>query len=580
VKQAPQTTLAQAVLLQRTIRAMKDDIPLVQNLSTLAAMAPEQLLQVLVSTKINIVDVLGKLTAHMEPAKAAEVWRSFEASSSGGGGAPPAAAPAAVGPSDMQRSHQHQQEPQQRGVGVGAALGGMVVGNGNNAPLRGPGGQPRGLMLGGPLPPSAVLRVGASNGAGVSSAGSNLGKASGRSGPSSAAPATAAAGVEKVGVASQQQSVSASAGAGSGEEGSGGHPLGVVNQEILDQCTKRLKPGTVKHSVFVVLRDEAGSKGMAVAEIYAAMQRRGMASQWSDPRAAKSSIASSCAHDAAFVRIRQGVFALRACLPQSMLDSLTPAAAVPTAGGGASGRSGGSTGTPAKASGASGRGGGGGGGMGLGRRAAAAGVAAAAAAAAGSPASSGASPEDSSDSMSGSFGDGEGDEAEGGGFLSARNRRGSFTGGGSEDNRDGDYADEMEGVEGPGGRAVPQRAPGQPPQQTQTLPKPPGPTAGLPAQNQPLAPGHSNPVHAYLRREAFARNTHKCGICHKTYHPTYSPLVLCDFCPRAHHVYCLDLDWTDLPEHEWACPKCLAAPAQRANKGLQYEQRKMDAQER
>ena len=555
-KPAPQPTLAQAVLLQQTIRGLKEDIPLVQNLSTLAAMAPEQLLQVLVSTKVNIVEVLSKLTGCMEPGKAAEVWQSFDAS--GGGAASVAAGGGGAGPSDVQ------QQQQQRAGALGGAGG--VMGNGNNAPARGQGGQPRGLMLGGPLPPSTGVRAGGGGGTGPQKG------VGGALAASNGGKAAAAAAFHGEGPAHSQQPRPAAAAAGSGEEASGGQPVGIMNQELLDQCTKRLKPGTVKHSVFVVLRDEAGANGMAVADIYAAMQKRGMGSQWSDPRAAKSSIASSCAHDPAFVRIKQGVFALRACLSQSMLDSLAPAAPAGGGGGGRSGGGGSSAAGAARGQGAAGRGGG----AGTGRRAAAAGVAAAAAAAAGSPASSGASPAPSSPSSSESFGGGEADEAELGAIVSGRIRRGSFTGG-SEERGDGDDPEAMEGVEGPGGKAALGRPPGL---QLQLLPKPPGPTVGLPAQNQPLAPGHSNPVHAFLRREAFARNTHKCGICHKTYHPTYSPLVLCDFCPRAHHVYCLDLDWKDLPQHEWACPKCLSAPAQRASKGMQYEQRKMDAQER
>ena len=57
-------------------------------------------------------------------------------------------------------------------------------------------------------------------------------------------------------------------------------------------------------------------------------------------------------------------------------------------------------------------------------------------------------------------------------------------------------------------------------------------------------------------------HTHSCvgALCHpQPYHPTYSPLCLCDFCPRAFHMLCLGLDWGDLPEGEWACPRCMAA---------------------
>lgn len=43
----------------------------------------------------------------------------------------------------------------------------------------------------------------------------------------------------------------------------------------------------------------------------------------------------------------------------------------------------------------------------------------------------------------------------------------------------------------------------------------------------------------------------------QTYHHTFSPLVVCDFCPRAYHLFCAKLEWRDLPLGEWACPRCL-----------------------
>jgi hypothetical protein len=70
-----------------------------------------------------------------------------------------------------------------------------------------------------------------------------------------------------------------------------------------------------------------------------------------------------------------------------------------------------------------------------------------------------------------------------------------------------------------------------------------------------VAPGALNPAHAKINRAQFAANSSKCGVCGETYHSTFSPLVLCDFCPGAYHVCCLGLDWADLPEAEWACNK-------------------------
>lgn len=79
----------------------------------------------------------------------------------------------------------------------------------------------------------------------------------------------------------------------------------------------------------------------------------------------------------------------------------------------------------------------------------------------------------------------------------------------------------------------------------------------VPALNQaaPLAPGAPNPAHANLKRQPYTANNKVCGCCHETYHPSFSPLILCDFCPQAYHIFCLGLDWADLPEADWACPR-------------------------
>lgn len=66
----------------------------------------------------------------------------------------------------------------------------------------------------------------------------------------------------------------------------------------------------------------------------------------------------------------------------------------------------------------------------------------------------------------------------------------------------------------------------------------------------------------------------------QTYHPTYSPLVLCDFCPRSYHIFCMGLDWNDLPDGEWACPRCLQQHSRNAVKGVDLEKRRLDAADR
>lgn len=86
--------------------------------------------------------------------------------------------------------------------------------------------------------------------------------------------------------------------------------------------------------------------------------------------------------------------------------------------------------------------------------------------------------------------------------------------------------------------------------------------AVLPNQAAPLAPGAPNPAHAKLKKQAYTANNKACGCCHETYHPSFSPLILCDFCPRAYHIFCLGLDWAELPEAEWACPRYVADPQQ------------------
>lgn len=86
----------------------------------------------------------------------------------------------------------------------------------------------------------------------------------------------------------------------------------------------------------------------------------------------------------------------------------------------------------------------------------------------------------------------------------------------------------------------------------------PNGAAAVPNQAAPLAPGAPNPAHAKLKKQAYTANNKACGCCHETYHSSFSPLILCDFCPQAFHIFCLGLDWAELPEGEWACPRWVA----------------------
>ena len=58
----------------------------------------------------------------------------------------------------------------------------------------------------------------------------------------------------------------------------------------------------------------AGYNGLDTGELVEAVHASGV-KRWEDPRIAKSSVASSCTHDPAFVRLQKGRFALRALRP-------------------------------------------------------------------------------------------------------------------------------------------------------------------------------------------------------------------------------------------------------------------------
>ena len=46
-------------------------------------------------------------------------------------------------------------------------------------------------------------------------------------------------------------------------------------------------------------------------------------------------------------------------------------------------------------------------------------------------------------------------------------------------------------------------------------------------------------------------NQDYCEICSQC-----GELVLCDTCPRAYHLVCMDTDSKELPEGQWSCPHC------------------------
>lgn len=45
-----------------------------------------------------------------------------------------------------------------------------------------------------------------------------------------------------------------------------------------------------------------------------------------------------------------------------------------------------------------------------------------------------------------------------------------------------------------------------------------------------------------------------CEVCQQG-----GEIILCDTCPRAYHMVCLDPDMEKAPEGKWSCPHCVSA---------------------
>jgi hypothetical protein len=215
--------------------------------------------------------------------------------------------------------------------------------------------------------------------------------------------------------------------------------------ESIEDMARRIKPGTMKRSMFDVLVDKSDAGGLSVGEIYEELERRGQVSGWPDVKAARSAISSACSADPGMARLRQGVFALKARLPPDVLERLC-------GGGGGGGGSGGP-----------------------------------------SPAPAAAAPQ---------------------GPITVQRAAAARRGAG-----------------GPRGPAAPGSGG--------------GPAAAVAASAAPPPP------------HGFPSNEHVCAGCRAVYHPSFSPLLLCDYCPSAFHLVCADLDWPDLPAGDWACPTCM-----------------------
>lgn len=46
-----------------------------------------------------------------------------------------------------------------------------------------------------------------------------------------------------------------------------------------------------------------------------------------------------------------------------------------------------------------------------------------------------------------------------------------------------------------------------------------------------------------------------CEVCQQG-----GEIILCDTCPRAYHLVCLDPELDKAPEGKWSCPHCVSSP--------------------
>ncbi|UPR02403.1 HARE-HTH domain-containing protein [Chloropicon primus] len=91
----------------------------------------------------------------------------------------------------------------------------------------------------------------------------------------------------------------------------------VVNTSILEQDRAKFKPHSIKASIFQVL-EEAGPRGLQVAQIVEVTQERGM-KDWRGVLTPKCTVSASCSTDPVFVRVAPGTFTLRALLDMSSI---------------------------------------------------------------------------------------------------------------------------------------------------------------------------------------------------------------------------------------------------------------------
>ena len=54
-----------------------------------------------------------------------------------------------------------------------------------------------------------------------------------------------------------------------------------------------------------------------------------------------------------------------------------------------------------------------------------------------------------------------------------------------------------------------------------------------------------------------------CEVCQQG-----GEIILCDTCPRAYHMVCLDPDMEKAPEGKWSCPHCVSTCQCRAEETI------------
>lgn len=63
-----------------------------------------------------------------------------------------------------------------------------------------------------------------------------------------------------------------------------------------------------------------------------------------------------------------------------------------------------------------------------------------------------------------------------------------------------------------------------------------------------------------------------CEVCQQG-----GEIILCDTCPRAYHMVCLDPDMERAPEGTWSCPHCVSSCKHVQNECMSFPQAALDS---